>query len=1458
MIDSLIRFSINNKLIIGIFILALVGWGGYSITQIAIDAVPDITDNQVQVITQSPSLAPQEIEKFITAPVEQALVNIPKLVEVRSISNFGLSVITVVFDEDADIFTSRQLVSENLKKIEANIPAEMGKPELMPITTGLGEIFQYIIRVKKGYEKKYSVMELRTIQDWIIKRQLSGTKGVVEVSSFGGFQKQYEVAIDPEKLRAANLTIEEIFNSISNNNSNAGGGYIEKKQNAYFIRAEGIIKSLDDVGNTAITTRNNIPVLIKDVAEVRFGHSVRYGAMTEDGEGETVGGIVMMLKGSNSAEVIKEVKLRVERINKNLPEGLSIEPFLDRTKLVNTAINTVSKNLVEGGLIVIFVLILLLGSLRAGIVVASVIPLSLLFAIALMNVFGVSANLMSLGAIDFGLIVDGAVIIVESVIFHLAHKKLTKYNSSETGLLTQKEMNDEVFDSASKIRRSAAFGEIIILMVYLPILSLVGIEGKMFRPMAQTVIFAILGALILSLTYVPMASALFLSKKVIHKESFADKIIGFFHRKYNPVLFKSLKVRWLVVSIALIMFLGSLLIFMRLGGEFIPTLDEGDFAVDTRLMSGSSLKESIDATLQAQRILKKEFPDEVIKIVSKIGNSEIPTDPMTIEASDMMIVLKEKSEWKKASSMNELAEKMSEALTVIPGISFDFQQPIQMRFNELMTGVKSDIAIKIYGEDLDILSQKANEVGKIARKVKGVADVKIEKISGLQQMFIQFDRKKMAQYGVNVTKLNQIIRTAFAGEKAGIIYEGEKRFDLVARLDSSNRTDIKNLQNLYINLPNGMQVTLSELATISYREAPMQISRDNAKRRITIGINARGRDVESIVKDIQLRIEKKVHLSAGYYFTYGGQFENLQKAKKRLTIAVPIALLMIFILLYFTFNSFKESLLIFTAIPLSAIGGIFALWIRDMPFSVSAGVGFIALFGVAVLNGIVLMGQFNILEKEGVMDVNERIMQGTSIRFRPVLMTALVASLGFLPMALSNSSGAEVQKPLATVVIGGLVSATLLTLIVLPVLYSLFSGKIKKDDGVSKDLPSKILLPTSVWIILSLISLSFFSSNNIKAQNKIALPQIIDMAIKQNQLLKISGYQIDQQRFLRKASYDIPKTAVDLQYGQTQAINTDYNLNIIQGMSFPTVYIAQKNLAESNVNALVERSKVQKNDLLREIRQAYFQLTNLNDLQNLLDRQDSIYHDMSKAAEIRFKVGETNELEKISAQARFQEIINRKNFVASDIKSAQRNLQRILNTNSFIDVFIEKQFKADTSFFNDSLTLAQNPILNYLRSQINVSNNQISLEKNKVLPDIRLGYFNQSIMKVNNFQGVFAGVSVPLFFKWHRARIQAAQVNKSISQATLTYQQNQLNAELEILINQYKRSRASLNYYETRALPQADAILNNAIKSYRLGDIDYTTFVQNTLQAWQIKENYLNTLLTYNQLVSDIQYALGI
>jgi cobalt-zinc-cadmium resistance protein CzcA len=1034
MFQKIIKFSIENKLVIGVLTVFLIGWGVYSLSRLPFDATPDITNNQVQVITQAPSMGAQEVEQFITTPLEMSFGNIPRIIERRSISRGGLSVITIVFDDDVDIYWARQQISQQMKEAEELIPKGLGVTSLAPISTGLGEIYHYTIHPAKGYEDKYSLSDLRIMQDWIVRKQFAGTEGIAEVSGWGGYVKQYEVAIDAEKLNAAGVTIPDIFTAIESNNENTGGSYIEQYSNQYFIRGIGLIGSLEDIGKIPVKTARGIPVLVRDIATVQLGSATRYGAVTRNGEGEVVAGITLMLKGENFQQVVKNVKERLSQIQKSLPEGVVIEPFIDRTELVGRTMNTIKTNLIEGGLIVVFILVLLLGNFRAGLVVASVIPLSMLFAVSMMKVFGISGNLMSLGAIDFGLIVDGAVIITESVCHHIYSGRFG------AKVLTQKQMDEEIFASASKIRNSAAFGEIIILIVYLPLFTLVGIEGKMFKPMVQTVFFAILGAFILSLTYVPMISALFLSKKTEHKKNSSDKIIEKVQELYRPLLTKSLNWSKTLIAAMLVLLGLSLFTFSRMGGEFIPTLEEGDFAAEVSMKQGTSLSQVIQSFSQAEKIIKEQFP-EVKQAVTRIGSSEIPTDPMPIERGDMMISLIPKKEWTSAKTKDELMEKMEEAMSVIPGLRIEMSQPMQMRFNELITGIKQDVAIKIYGNDLEILTSSANKIASIIKGVEGVSEPFVEKISGLPQIQVVYNRERLSKYGISIRDANRILETAFAGSEVGVVYEEDRRFGIVVRLQNELRNDINSIGNLYLPLPSGKSIPLSQVAEIDYQEAPAQVSHEDGQRRIYVGFNVRGRDVQSTVNEIQKLLDEELKLPSGYYYTYGGQFKNLEEAKSRLSIAVPLALLLILLLLYVTFKNVKQSLFVFSAIPLSAIGGIWALWIRDMSFSISAGVGFIALFGVAVLNGIVMIAQFNQLEKEGVNDIKERITQGALTRLRPVLMTALVASLGFLPMALSTSDGAEVQRPLATVVIGGLITATVLTLFVLPSLYKLFTSK---------------------------------------------------------------------------------------------------------------------------------------------------------------------------------------------------------------------------------------------------------------------------------------------------------------------------------------------------------------------------------------------------------------------------------
>lgn len=1053
MFQKLITYSIHHKMVVGILTVVLAVWGIWSLVHLPFDSTPDITNNQVQVITQAPSLGAQEVEQYITSPIEMALANIPRQEERRSISRSGLSVVTLVFDDGADIYWARSQISQVLEAVAKELPAN-ADTELGPIATGLGEIFHYTVRPEKGYEDRYSLTQLRTIQDWIVRKQLAGTPGVAEVSGWGGYVKQYEVAVDTDQLNANGLTISDLFDALQRNNANTGGSYIEQNSNQYYIRGLGVVKSFDDIANITVKTIEGTPVRIKDVAKVQEGHATRFGAVTRNGEGEVVAGIAIMLKGENFQQVIKNVKERINQIQKSLPEGVVIEPFIDRTNLVERVEGTIAHNLIAGGLIVIFVLVLFLGNWRAGLVVASVIPLSMLFAFALMKAFGVDGNLMSLGAIDFGMIVDSAVIIVEAVVTHINRGDFSQpgvraaYIARHTAgggfALTQAEMDAEVHYSASRIRQSAAFGEIIIMIVYIPLMTLVGIEGKMFRPMAFTVFFAILGAFILSLTYVPMASSLFLSRKVHTKATFSDRMISRLQTWYRPVLEWVLRRRKDVITAAVSLCCVSVVGLKFLGGEFIPSLDEGDFAVEMSMAQGTSLSQMVETCTKAEKLLKSEYP-EVKQVVSRIGSAEIPTDPMPVERADIMVALKPKAEWTSATTTSDLMEKMEATLKNIPGMEAEFSQPIQMRNNELLTGIKQDVAIKIFGDDLNTLIQQAEKVGKMISNVRGVSGVMVEQVAGLPQIQVRCNHERMAEYGVSVDDVNQVLETAFAGGTAGVVFEGERKFDIVLRLDKDVRT-IEALQTLAIPVSAGQQegpaavtVPLNQLADIVYETAPAQVSHEDGARRIYVGFNVKGRDVQSTVNEIQHLLDSKLQLPDGYYYTYGGEFKNLQSAVNRLMIVVPLALVIILLLLYATVKSVRESLFVFSAIPFAAIGGVWALWLRDMPFSISAGVGFIALFGVSVLNGIVLIGQMNQMQREGVTDVQKRIIDSCMIRLRPVLMTALVASMGFLPMALSHGDGAEVQRPLATVVIGGLITSTLLTLLVLPAIYKTFT-----------------------------------------------------------------------------------------------------------------------------------------------------------------------------------------------------------------------------------------------------------------------------------------------------------------------------------------------------------------------------------------------------------------------------------
>lgn len=1455
MLDNIIKFSIKNKVVIGILTVIWIIWGVWSAQKLPIDAIPDITNNQVQIITASPTLAGQEVEQFVTFPIEQSIANVPDIEEIRSISRFGLSVITVVFKEDVDIYFARQLIGERLKQASEEIPQGIGTPELAPVSTGLGEVYQYILHPKKESEKKYSPKDLRTMQDWIVRRQLNGTPGVAEINSFGGELKQYEVAINPDRLRAMGVSISDIFTALETNNQNTGGAYIDKKPNAYFIRGIGLVTSLQDVENIAVKNDKggSVPIFVKDVANVRFGSAVRYGAMTYNGEVDAVGGVVMMLKGANSNEVVNRVKEKLPTIQKSLPTDIVIEPYLDRTDLVGRAIKTIEKNLIEGALIVIFVLVLFLGNFRAGLIVASAIPLSLLFALGMMNVFGVSANLMSLGAIDFGLIVDGSVIVVEATLHHLGlNKKIRR--------LTQAEMDEEVFLSASKIRNSAAFGEIIILIVYIPILTLVGVEGKMFTPMAKTVGFAILGALILSMTYIPMMSALFLSKNINPKPTFSDKMMNKLQRIYEPLLRKAIKIKYAVVAITVAVFAICTFIFTRMGGEFIPQLQEGDFAFHCILPQGSSLSQSLETSMQASRIIKSF--DEVKMVVGKTGAAEVPTDPMPPEATDMMVILKPQSEWKTKKSYEELANEISEKLEVIPGVFFEKNQPIQMRFNELMTGIRQDVAVKIFGENLDSLAIYADKVGKVIQTVDGATAPQIERVSGLPQINVEYDRTRMANYGLSIKDVNNAVSTAFAGKSAGQVFENERRFDLVVRLDSLNRSSIDDVNNLMLATNNGNQIPLSQVANVSYKLGPAQISREEGKRRIVIGFNVKDRDVQSVVKDIQAKLDKDVKLPSGYYFTYGGQFENLQAASKRLMIAVPVSLFLIFMLLYFTFGSMKQALLIFTAIPMSAIGGILALLIRDMPFSISAGIGFIALFGVAVLNGIVLIGTFNNLEKEGMTNVFQRVFEGTKDRLRPVLMTAAVASFGFLPMAISTSAGAEVQKPLATVVIGGLVTATFLTLFVLPLLYIIFSTtkiNIKKR---------KMKLLATIVVIGFLLVGGFA---NAQTTQQLTLDQATELALTNNQNLKSRNLDISSTEALKKTANELPKLLFDAQLGQYNSPKFDQSFSISQNIPFPTLFKARKELIQQKIKGKELEKEVSINEMVRQIRTYYRQIEYLKNNEQQLKELDKLYQDFIRIATVRYNAGDIKKIEINTAETQKGEInlLLQQNEVL--LRNAYKNLKTILNTEDSFEIVSDKNYEPlKIENVLDSTAIANHPSIKALYQEMEILEKSKNVEKAEGLPDFTVGYTNQSLIGIqdfksgeryvnsgNRFSFMNVGVSIPLTFGATKARIKSLDYQKQMVESTAKFQQQQFSTLLTNSVNQYQQDVRQYDYYKNQALPNAEKIVKAAQLGYKTGEISYVEYLFALQTATNIQLKYLESIQKVNESVIQINSLIN-
>lgn len=1425
MFKAIVHFSIQKKLFVGLTTLFLLLGGIYAMMTLPIDAVPDITNNQVQIVTVSPTLAPQEVEQLITMPIEIAMSNIMNVEEIRSVSRFGLSLVTVVFKESVPTLDARQLINEQIQTVAGEIPTELGTPELMPITTGLGEIYQYVLRVEPGYEEKYDAMELRTIQDWIVKRQLSGIPGIVEINSFGGYLKQYEVAVDPDALYSLNITIGEVFEALNRNNQNTGGSYIEKINKAYYIRSEGMIGKIKDIERIVITNRGGIPIHISDVGSVRFGSAKRFGAMTKDGEGECVGGIAMMLKGANANVVTKELEARVERVQKMLPEGVRVEPYLNRSELVDRNISTVIRNLIEGALIVFIVLIIFLGNVRAGLIVASVIPLAMLFAFILMRVFGVSANLMSLGAIDFGIVVDGSIVILEGMLAHIYSRRLMGRT------LSAEEMDREVEAGAGHVARSATFAVLIILIVFFPLLTLTGIEGKYFTPMAKTLVFCIIGALILSLTYVPMMASLFLKRTISSKPTFADRFFGKLNGVYRRTLHFCLRHIWGTIACSFAALAVSLFLFTRLGAEFIPTLDEGDFAMQMTLPAGSSLTHSIELSKQAEETLMKSFP-EIKHVVAKIGTAEVPTDPMAVEDADIMIVMKPFKEWTSASSRAEMVEKMKASLEPITGAEFNFSQPIQLRFNELMTGAKADIAIKLYGEDMAELYKKAKEASLFVEQVPGAADVIVEQAMGLPQLVVHYDRAKIARYGMNIEELNTIIRTAYAGEAAGVVFENERRFDLVLRLDNDKVADL-NLDKLFVRTAEGIQIPVSEVATIELVNGPLQINRDATKRRIVIGVNVRDADIQKVVRTIQETLDKHIKLEPGYYFEYGGQFENLQNAIDTLTIVIPVALSLILLLLFFAFKSVTYSLVVFSTVPLSLIGGILALWLRGLPFSISAGVGFIALFGVAVLNGILMINHFNNLRKQTKyqMTTNRILAKGCPHLLRPVFLTGLVASLGFVPMAIAKSAGAEVQRPLATVVIGGLIVSTILTLIIIPVFYRLVNSSAvwKRQRWLKRLLPFLlflgILFPTH-------------------AQQTVSLEEAVTIALENHPRLKTATASIERSRASRGESWEVSPTTFNYSWGQINGeTRNDNQMEITQSLGSLLTPFYKNALVNRQVATGEYYRDLVKKEITAEVKRAWAYYQYAFHLCALYKEQIEWAGRLRKASQLRYEQGDITLLERNMSSTLVADLQTRLSQAEEELQLATRRFSWTCYSDSPL-------LPMDTTlvlFPARVAEIAPSDIhLNYFRSVADEKKAMLRIERSRFFPELSVGYVRQKIAPLSGLDSWMVGISFPVLFFPQHSRVRQAKIDSYIARTEAESNIRQLNNKVEELSVALRKEGEHIRYYTTGALPEADALLKSATVQFKESETDITQFVQSLNAAREIRRGYIEAVYAYN------------
>lgn len=1437
MFIRIIGFSLKNKALVLLAVAGLMAWGMYSYTRLPIDAIPDITNNQVQILTLCPTLSTQEVERYVTMPLEQGVRNSPGIVELRSISRFGLSVVTVVFEEDMSIYRARQIIQERLQVIADDIPKNFGVPELAPISTGLGEILHYSVEPSPGYEDRYTSRDLRTIQDWLIKRQLAGIEGVVEINSMGGQLKQWEITIDPVRLRAYDISLTDLYEAVSSANQNTGAAYIEKQTDLFFIRTEGLARTPEQVGQIMVAQRGAAPVLVRDLATVREGHAIRYGAVTSRGNDEIVLGIVMMLKDANAAQVIQRVKKRIETIQSTLPEGVVIHTFLDRENLVSKTILTVRNNLLYGAIIVILILFLLVGDWRASLIISTVIPMSMLLAIGMMVSTDVTANLMSLGSLDFGLVIDGAIILVEATLFYLMIRRKTE---AVDRALTQEEMDDAILYAAEKVARASVFGVLIIIIVYLPIMSLTGIEGKMFRPMAFTVSFALIGALILSLTFIPVISSLLLSKKHVPESRLSFWLMKQIQYAYRPFLNAALRQPGWIVGISVLAFALAALQFSRMGGEFIPALDEGDILIHGFCKPGTSLTQTIESHRMLQEELMSHFPDEIDQIISKIGTAEIPTDPMAIESADNIILLHPKEQWKHTDSKYELISMMEDVVKKIPGMSFEFTQPIKMRFDEMMTGVRSDVALKLFGEDLDTLSQYAGDIANQIMRVDGINDVKIEQVQGLPQLQVVYRYEQLARFGVRVQDANDAVRMAFAGSTVSRIYEAEKWFDLVIRLPELQRHDVRQLQQLPIRAGNGQLISLEAIADVRFAEGTAQVSRENGHRRIVVSANVRGRDVESTIEEVEQNIKSNLKLPPGYFIEYGGQFENLREAKDRLKIAVPIALFLIAVLLFITFGKITETMLIFSSIPMAAVGGVLALWIRDMPFSISAGVGFIALFGIAVLNSIVLITYLNELEAEGKIDLHERLRQATFLRLRPVMMTAMTDAFGFLPMALATSAGAEVQRPLATVVVGGLITSTILTLVVLPALYLL----VKKWQA-------RRLKPYALGLFMILgANVTFAQAPTVTLQEALTIAKERHPAVRAGvAAIKESGTRQQYPIVWEPARF-------------YQGINADPG----EGF-FGTAYLGGEVFfpARSKIHANRQyyKSKTTSAELSVQrilaqietsVRRTYLELSHNREEKQIFESLDSLHRELARIAQVRYERGEGTKLETIITKDKSRQTNLRLQQNNDAFNHLCQELSMLIGSDIQLIPMVDALLTEEVFHFQSTAKPEAGLLAREMESRVMEETWQRNITKSQLKPEFGLDLFSQALPTGQVFPGYNVTLRIPVFRKGLDAQIDAAQIGILRAEAQRDEQILYLRQQLLTLEMQINVQRERLLYFRQEGLPAADELLRVARLAYLSGASGYTELILAIEQASQIQLDYLRTLLELRLHILEYQY----